>query len=220
MPFTMTHLLVSEKIAERFKGCITSLPQFYLGSVAPDAVHNRENYVSDYKKAAHLITGTEPWGNITDNDEWESNVIAFLKQNKASENRDFILGYCAHILTDIYNNVHIWTPFRLAYADELAKGYGNINHLECNKLDIAMALTYEGREMFWDFLAQSDSIDLPPLIYAKELDAQKDNILHSWYKDKEYPDISTNTVRTYAGEMELIQNATAFVEGIFQEHLQ
>ena len=220
MAFTMTHLIISKNISEIFANHIESLPQFYLGSIAPDAVHNRANYISEYKKASHLITGDEIWGMITDYDGWQNNIIAFLNKNKNSEHHDFILGYCCHILGDLYNTINVWTPFRLKYADDLKEiNYGNIHHQECNKVDIELALTYEGRNDFWLHLANSKSIDLPPIIYAAELDKQKDNILHSWYKDKERQDISSNKIRTYDGEIEFIKNATDFVKLVFYENL-
>ena len=105
MAFTMTHLIISENISEIFANRIESLPQYYLGSIALDAVHNRAN------------------------------------------------------------------------------------------------------------------IDLPDIIYAAEIDKQKDNILNSWYKDKERQDISSNKIRTYENEMEFIQNAADYVARIFQENL-
>jgi len=219
MAFTMTHLIISKNISEIFKSDINSLHQFYLGSIAPDAVHNRANYISDYKKASHLITGTERWGMITDNDEWISNIIAFLNKHKKTENHDFILGYCTHVLSDIYNNINVWTPYRLKYAVELEKGYGNPHHQESNKIDIELALTYEGRNDFWLHLAKSNSIDLPDIIYAIEIDKQKSNILNSWYKDKERQDISSNKIRTYESEMDFIKNATDFIAHVFQENL-
>ncbi|MCL1794026.1 MAG: zinc dependent phospholipase C family protein [Oscillospiraceae bacterium] len=217
MAFTMTHLIISKNISESFAGQIEDLPQFYLGSIAPDAVHNRANYISEHKKASHLISGTEKWGFTTENEAWKNNVVAFLDKNKKSENRDFILGYCCHVLSDIYNNINVWTPFRQKYAEELEKGYGNIHHQENNKIDIELALTYEGRNEFWLHLANSKSIDLPPLIYAAELDRQKDNILRFWYRGKERQDISSNRIRTYGGEMEFIANATDFVANVFRE---
>ena len=216
MPFTMTHLIISKNISGIFENQIKNLPQYYLGSIAPDAVHNRANYISEYKKASHLITGTEEWGFVTNNDEWENNVIAFFEKHKKTENHDFILGYCFHAILDMFNNINVWTPFRIKHADELKKGYGNIHHQECSKLDIELALTYEGREEIWHYLSKSISIDLPDIIYATEIDKQKDNILKSWYQDKERQDISSNKIRTYETEMDFIKNATDFVARIFQ----
>ena len=86
-------------------------------------------------------------------------------------------------------------------------------------MDIELALTYEGREVFWDCLAQSSGIDFLDLVYAQEMDAQKDNILHSWYNGKERPDISMHQIWTHESEMEFIQNVADFVSRIFQAKL-
>jgi len=220
MAFTMTHLIISENISRIFASDIKSLPQFYLGSIAPDAAHQRANYISDYKKASHLITGDEQWGMITDTDTWKDKIIEFLLKNRHSENHDFILGYCSHVLTDLQNTILVWNPFKIKYADELIEiSYGNKHHQECNKLDIELAQTYENREEFWFHLANSKSIDIPNIIYAAEIDKQKDLILNSWYKDKERQDISSNKIRTYENEMEFIKNATDYIVPIFQEYL-
>jgi hypothetical protein len=221
MAFTMTHLIISENISKIFSSQIKNLPQFYLGSIAPDAAHQRANYTSEYKKASHLITGDEKWGLITKTDEWEVNTIEFLVKNKNTENHDFILGYCTHVLGDIYNTINIWNPFRLKYAAELKEmSYTNIHHQESYKLDIELALTYEGGNDFWSYLAKSESIDLPDILYAAEIDKQRDLILNSWYKGKECQDISTNKIRTYENEMVVIKNATDYIARIFQENLQ
>jgi len=119
----------------------------------------------------------------------------------------------------MYNNINVWTPFRLKHSDELEKGFGNLHHQENNKIDIELALTYEGRDEFWFNLAKSNSIDFTNIIYAIEIDKQKDNILNSWYKDKERQDISSNKIRTYEGEMDFIKKATDFIVHIFQEYL-
>ena len=214
MAFTMTHLIISENIAKIFKDKIKSLPQFYLGSIAPDAVHYRANYDSEFKKASHLNTSSEKWGMMTDYDDWQDNIVTFLNKHKMSSNHDFILGYCTHILSDLYNTIHVWTPFRLKHEGEFEKGYGNLHHLESNKIDIELALTYEGANDFWLHLNNANSIDLPGIVYATEIDKHRDSILNSWYKGKEREDTSTNIIRTYEGEMDFIKNATNFVTQI------
>jgi len=217
----MTHLIVAKNVAERFARQIENLPQFYLGSVAPDAVHNRECYISDYKKVSHLIPGDEEWGMVTANDEWRRDLLAFLNKHNNSEQRDFILGYCCHILTDIYNNLAVWTPFRIKYAvDFLKNGYNNIHHQESNKIDIELALTYEGADEIWRQLEDSAGVDLPGMVSADEIDMQRAQILNVWYKGQERPDISANKLRTLEGEMEFIRNATEYVARVFEAELR
>lgn len=216
MPFTMTHLIITKNLSEVFADHIGNLPQFYLGSVAPDAVHNRTNYISDFKKESHLCVGNEIWGMLTNNDEWKENVLAFYNRHKNSEHHDFILGYCCHILSDLYNNINVWIPFKQKYAGEIEKN--NLYHHENNRMDIELALTYEGRDDFWLNLMKSNSFNFFNLIYAAELDKQKDNIFNVWFKDKERPDISYHKVITYESTMNFINNATDFIILNFREH--
>jgi len=212
MPFTMTHLRISKNIYQLYSEKIKDLPQFYLGTIAPDVVHNRKNYISDYKKASHLLVGDEPWGMITNNDECIENVVNFFIAHKNNDEKfDFIFGYCIHILTDIYNNINVWTPFKQKYKDEASKGYGGLYHLESNKVDIQMALNDENKDDFWIYLEKSKSIDFNNIVFADEIDKQKENILLHWYKNKERQDLSSNKIVTIENTMKFIENATVFV---------
>ena len=197
MPYAMTHLIIAMNLSEIFREAITDLPQFLLGSIAPDAVHNRENYISDYKKAAHLSVGDEPWGMISNDEEWADNVINTICQNLNSNNLDFVLGYGSHILADIYNNSAIWTPYRLAYPDEIKKGYAGLYNQECSKIEIELALTYEKRDFLWQNLRIAHGVGFAGVIHAVEIEKQKDIILNVWYKDKSRPDLSENAFITY-----------------------
>lgn len=211
MPFQMTHLHIAKNIYQRFPETIKDLPQFYLGNIAPDAVHNRAGYISDYKKASHLCVGDERWGMLTNNDEWIESVSAYLYKNKSSDNYNFILGYCCHVLSDIYNNIAVWTPFRLEYPNELAKGYGGLYHQESGKVEIELALRGENKANFWVHLERAKSTNLGDIIFAEEIEKHKENILYNWYKNKEHPDISSNKLVTIESTMNFVEDATNFI---------
>lgn len=220
MPFIMTHLIIAEGISNRFAKHIKDLPQFYLGNIAPDAVHNRENYISDYKKASHLCVGSEKWGMITNNDEWQDSVISFLYKHKESEDHDFILGYCCHLLADIYSNIALWIPFKKKYPRELEKEFGNLYHQESNAIDIQLALTYEKNDVFWSYIQKSVSVDLENIIFAPELDRQKEYVLNICYAGKSQQDNSSNKVVTYKSTMDFCQNAIVFVSSCLEQYFQ
>jgi hypothetical protein len=211
MPFQMTHLHIAKNIHQLFPETIKDLSQFYLGTVAPDAVHNRAGYISDYKKASHLCVGDERWGMLTNNDEWIESVLEFLYKNKNSYNYNFILGYCCHVLSDIYNNMAVWTPFRLKYPDELAKGYGGLYHQESDKVEIELALREENKDNFWVHLEKAKSTSLNDIIFAEEIEKHKENILYNWYKNKEHQDISSNKLVTIESTMNFVEDATNFI---------
>lgn len=211
MPFQMTHLHIAKNIYKLFPDTIKDLSQFYLGNIAPDAVHNRAGYISDYKKASHLCVGDERWGMYTNNDEWIESVLEFLYKNKNSDNYNFILGYSCHVLSDIYNNIAVWTPFRLKYPDELTKGYGGLYHQESEKVEIELALREENKDNFWVHLEKAKSTGLNDIIFAEEIEKHKENILYNWYKDKEHQDISSNKLITIESTMNFVEDATNFI---------
>ncbi|ANW98940.1 hypothetical protein CSTERTH_07845 [Thermoclostridium stercorarium subsp. thermolacticum DSM 2910] len=211
MPFHMTHLHIAKNIYRALPEAIENLPQFYLGNIAPDAIHNRKGYKSDYKRISHLCVGDAPWGMATNNDEWIGNVLKFLQNNKNSENRDFILGYCCHVLSDIFNNIAVWTPFRLKYPEEFAKGYGGLYHQESEKVDIELGLREENRNDFWVHLEKAEPIDLDNIVSAEEIAKHKENILHNWYKNKKHQDLSENKLVTVESTMKFIKDATDFI---------
>lgn len=207
----MTHLLIAKRLHQLFPEKIKDLAQFYLGNIAPDAVHNRAGYISDFKKVSHLCVGEERWGMLTNNDEWIESVLKLLSDNKDSQDYDFILGYCCHVLSDIYNNIAVWTPFRLKYPDELTKGYDGLYHQESGKVEVALALRAENNDDFWVHLERAKVIGIENIIFAEEVAQQKNNLLYIWFKDKESQDISSNQLVTIASTMEFIAAAADFV---------
>ncbi len=211
MPFTMTHLCVADRLGTLLMKDIQSVPQFFLGNISPDAIHNRPTFNYDYKKASHLCVGDERWGMITNNDEWLENVFSFMNKHKCSEQYCFILGYCCHILTDMYNNINVWTPFRQKYQEELEKGNLGRYRQESEKMDIELALTLENRHEIWRNLEESKGVDLEDIILAKEIELQKINILRNWYAGKDRQDLSLNEIVTYSGTMDFVENAAEFI---------
>ncbi len=221
MPFTMTHLYIAKNIYKFSNISIKDLSQFYLGTIAPDAVHNRANYKPEYKKLSHLYAGEEGWGKIANNDEWIENAINLLLNHRNSKNYDFILGYCVHILSDVYNNIAVWTPLKQKYQLDYNGGfhqqesekldYGRLYQQENEKIDIELALILDNKDDFWYYIEKSKAISLNDVIFEDEIEKQKENILYHWYKDKERQDISSNKLITIQSTMKFIEDASNFI---------
>mgnify|MGYP001232238115 FL=1 len=210
MPFHMTHLLIGRNIHLKLPDKIKNLPQFYLGNIAPDAVHNRENYKPEYKQASHLCVGNESWGMAENNEEWAENVLKFMRSNINSEHHDFVLGYCCHILADIYNNIAVWTPFRLKYPEEFAKGYGGLYHHECDKVDIELGLINDNKDYFLVHLEKAIPMEFNNIVFAEDMKKHKENIIKR-YINREHPDLSANRLVTVSSTMKFIEDATCFI---------
>lgn len=98
MPLPMVHIAVAREIL-RLGGAGRDEGAFYLGAIAPDAVHMRAGYTSQYKADAHFCA---IWSRKYDPALWRERTLAALAKCRGD---DFCVGYAAHVLTDIvWNN--------------------------------------------------------------------------------------------------------------------
>ena len=210
MPFPMTHLHIANNIATLHPECIKSLSQFYLGTLAPDSVHFRAEFIANDKKTTHLCVGDENWGEITNNDEWIDNVMSFLREHRNSENACFALGYAVHILADIYGNINIWTPFRLKMNLQMANYYGGEHHKRQAAVDFKLANEFEQKKEIWNLLEKSEEITIPGIVFAKDAEKQKRNILQVQYENIT-SNMQTTEVAAYENALKQIENTTKFI---------
>ncbi len=120
MSYTMTHVLVAEKLLEYFDFSI-DYPTYMVGAVAPDAVHANPDYTPKLKEKSHLFAEGLKWGVVTSEkqfDKWLRSVKEFYVDNNSKYDRDFFLGYIVHILTDICSCRDIYAPFYLSLTEE------------------------------------------------------------------------------------------------------
>lgn len=105
MAGVITHLVIAKEMLKLLpEGTIKDPGLFYLGTVAPDAVHAREGYIRAHKKHTHFRD------DIPDKDfETPENyslyinrLIDFINLNKDRDDGllDLYRGYVVHILTD------------------------------------------------------------------------------------------------------------------------
>jgi len=212
MPFPMTHLYIAQKIAESFPRLAADYPQFFLGTLAPDAVHFREGFTGDDKKKSHLVVGDEKWGQVTNDTEWIDSVLSFLQARKKSENRDFVYGYVIHILADVYNNIHVWSPFLEKHPAEWGKtGYESLYHTESARIDLKLSQDFAHKAEVWKWLEESSCFDFEGLVSAEEMKRGAENILYKQYSNLPVIDTSAHTLFTYEKAVAFIDGAAQFV---------
>jgi len=217
MPFPMIHLHIANKIATAHPELIKSPAQFYLGTLAPDSVHMREEFIANEKKVTHLCTSDENWGEITKNDEWIDNVISFWHEHKHSDNSCFALGYCVHILSDIYGNIHIWTPFKQKMKLEMKDYYGGVHHNRQASVDFKLAHEFVYKEEIWSLLEKSEALTLPNIVFADDIEKQKRRILCEQYKDITDDKRSIDET-SYQNALTQIENTTKFISQTITTH--
>lgn len=211
MAYPIAHLCIAYNVLAT-TAQIKEPCEFLLGALAPDSVHFRDNYKSDMKKISHLCVGNEKWGEITNNQEWLENVLAFLQENKNSTKVDFIYGYCSHILTDIQNNIKIWTPFKLANKDYLEKGIGKLYVKEIYAIDYELYLLHPQHTEIWQMLENAAGYDISNIIVGDEVDKMKESILHNQFKDRKSTDLSLNEYVTLSNMQEFISEVSEYIK--------
>ena len=192
MPYPMSHLYTARKILDSCIIRINDLPQYYLGTLGPDAIHFREDFNIIQKRTTHLYVGLERENLDIFIKNWFENVVKFYNSYKLDKNHDFLLGYCIHLIGDIYNYQFIWTPFKNEFGRD-----NNIYQNECKKIDLEMYCKENAETCFFPLIKQSKSIDFFDLIPKKELDDIKNNILNVQYKQYETVENGESKFITY-----------------------
>lgn len=132
----ITHMVVAREMMKLLpEGTIKDDGLFYLGTLAPDAIHVREGYVRAFKKHTHLRD------DIPDKDFaledslslFHKRVSDFIMKNREREDNllDLYRGYVVHLLTDELFILTIRTEFcelmeKLDVTQEDTKFYEDI----------------------------------------------------------------------------------------------
>lgn len=215
MAFPLTHLLVANHILQN--SATKNPEQFLLGSISPDAVHYRKDFlgaemanIGPTKKISHLCPiSEEKWGQVTDNKGWEKIVRKFVQAHK---NDPSYLGYATHVLTDIYNNTTLWSRFIKKYPQEAAKGYASDYYRDMRNIDTQLYYNLYKASNIPKLLALSTPKDMPELVSAEEIAAIKHNLLYEQYNSyaEEIPPHEEYTYVSYDDVMGFIEGASAF----------
>jgi hypothetical protein len=174
----MVHLSVAHCLVQDH--AYPASPAFYLGNIAPDAIHMRPGTDQQDKYVVHLV----------DQDGLHREQLhALLAQGGAAqpaEKRAFISGYAAHILTDVAWRAEVILPFRRPRVERMP--YAELRTLyynECDKLDYDLYDEQPWRPEVWELLrrAQAEDVRLgkgDPLLTAAEIDAWRVRTL-GWF---------------------------------------
>jgi len=225
MAFPMVHLRVAYQAAQILKPGELNTASVLLGTLAPDGVHYRPRFnnatqsgIGLAKKLSHLCPpGNEPWGRITDNIKWIAEAQRLHRAWQERESIDYLaLGYIAHVLTDIYNNMTIWHDFRTKFPLEAIKGYGSEYYGELSALDIFLYHEAE-TEHVMRLLPLAEARDFSGRVAANEIDAVRaglyttQNGKFTVYTGSAKPDVSAHKYVTDTQIKQFIADATDFV---------
>lgn len=176
MPLPMVHLGVARILAESAEICESA--QFFLGSIAPDAVHMRAgNYRSEWKLASHLRPSRD-----FSKEQVMRDAVEFIRVHDNSGERDFFAGYGVHIITDLLWNQSIFADFKRAYEEDglPPEKRDGVYYNAADRLDFELFHRMPWRSDVWCSLMTGHGVDADGLVSAAEVDAWNRRTLH-WY---------------------------------------
>lgn len=174
MPLPMVHLSVARKIALKNTKLIQN-PHYYLGSIAPDAIHSRVNSSKLDKCRTHIRSNDSTW---------YADSIEFASKHKNHEGKvePFYIGYEIHILIDLLWEDSVHCDMRkMMDRDNIKKcNQSSIYYSETDQLDFELFKFYQWRNEVWDFIDKADALDVDEILTKEEIDKWKVRTLH-WY---------------------------------------
>jgi len=174
MPMPIIHLCVAKSLTETL--CIRDKANFYLASIAPDALYRIPTYHDlDFDGMYERYTAAH----LTENDfnVWRTNVVNFTSSN--DENRDFYTGYGVHILTDTYWKEDVFSLF-MKKCSEIGKSYEEsrvIYYNDAEILDRDFYKSFDLKSDVWGYLASCSGFGIDGLVTAEEVHSWKENTL-------------------------------------------
>lgn len=218
MPYPMVHLKVAYGLLARWGDTGIEEPgDFLLGCVAPDAVHFHDSYDVSLKEKSHLWEFGPHWGVTLDSEGWHRAALTFWKENKDAENRDFMAGYCTHILTDWENDRSIWSPFREKLLQNINAGFETVHEqyaAEAHGMDQWLYQTDENSREIWRLLAQGRVYGVEGRIFKEDLARQKWSLLNEQFTGKSVCDVNEYRFCTKEIMHEFVDRC---VENIYRE---
>ena len=172
MPLPMVHLAVANLLVEKID--IHDLAGFFLGSISPDAVHMRANYVRDDKGVSHLMTDV-------DKEQWLIDAIEFTKKGILADDA-FAIGYGVHCITDDIWGKTLYHEYRQKYSADEAPLQDEVRayYNDTDKLDFELFEKYQPRSAIWELMKNADAVDVLGLVTKEEVEKWKIRTLH-WY---------------------------------------
>ena len=188
MPLPMVHLLTARRWAQN-QPALLDCPEFYLGVIAPDAIHTRPGVNRDDKRVTHL-------------DVWTGGPVTALEY-LSGRTSAFDVGYALHIMTDYYWVRHIRGTFpQLVGPDD--RLIGEIYYPDCDQADEGLYSGSPERAGIWRLLKRAAPPLDHPLLSDHEIDGWRQRILTGFGAKPKKPArmITFETVRDF---IELVQ---------------
>ena len=217
MAYTMTHILIAEKVLEYFN-CPIDYATYIVGTIAPDAVHANHNYSRGLKEKSHIFAEGLKWGEVTrenELDEWLDSIKKFYKNNYFKYDRDFFLGYIVHVLADICSSREIYAPFYKSLTQDEMEEKKKQFSLESYCVNYYLFREYSKSKNLMDILKEGRSFSIPSVYDDSVFENRIKQLFDFEFKSWDIESIDKNSICTIENTMTLIEKAPKIIKEIF-----
>lgn len=190
MAGVITHMVIAREIQRRLpEGTIQDMGLFYLGNLAPDAIHARKGYVRPLKKHTHFRDDiADKDFALTENLKlFHDRVSAFILKNRHRSDGllDLYRGYVTHILADELFILRLRKEFS-SLMDKMGIRendplYFQYIVADMNRNDLLLIKRYEGSDEIRQMMEQVPIHPIKDYISHQEMELSREWLLHQHY---------------------------------------
>ncbi len=185
MSYQMIHMEIAYRVAEKLQ-IGDGRAEFVLGSVAPDAVHFRDDYRIKQKIHSHLFEGCGPWGDTQDYERWIENMEDFWRRFGEGESdvgrRMFIFGMYVHCLTDYYNDRLVWRELQKMHIPPMThEAFREAFYPEARAIDRWLYQTSGHTGEIRRLMKEAKVVEVPGYVSKEEIGRMREHLLKVQY---------------------------------------
>lgn len=185
MPLPMVHLKVAVSYRE-WLNIKEDLNPFYLGNIAPDAIHMRKGSTRDDKNRTHFSPNAE--GDYLK--RLEDNYMSYIHLNLDSDWKWFVKGYFMHLLTDYYWFRDLYSKFAKSGLQKHTQEHlRTLYYKETDQVDFNIYKQEVWRKEVWDSLNHARSFNFGDLLTSEEIMQWRDRTFVFFNDDSKEPGI-------------------------------
>lgn len=217
MAYTMTHILIAERVLDYIKTPV-DYSTYIVGAIAPDAVHASPHYTRTLKEKSHFFPEGAIWGKITEESkfrDWLDSIKIFYLFNHDKHDRDFLLGYIVHVLTDVCSSRQIFAPFYASLSKENFDDKMDQFRKESYCVNYYLFCEYSKEKNLFNILREGRSCSIADAFDEKLLGDRIKQLYDFEFSPHDIEHIINNKICTIENTNKLIMDAPKMIKHLF-----
>lgn len=219
MAYTMTHILIAEKVMQ-YINPIVNYNTYIVGTIAPDAIHASKNFNVKMKEQSHVFDKDASWGRISTQEEldiWLERIQEFYLSEHNKYDRDFFLGYVIHLYVDVCSSHNIFLPFYNGLKNDEKLFAIKNQQFKKESYDINYYL-YQDYAKYHDLkkiLSVGNVFSIENVFDKDVFNDRIDQLFSFEFLERDLSHIDKNEIITLENTYKLIDDASEFIKKVF-----